>query len=233
MFSASLSRTFSKWSGMTTWAGGGGHKTVECANAFDLFQRDNFFLSAKCFNENRKSLKNKKRVERQPVWISSLEKQLSYDVNKPNYNCNHYILATVCFWFACHFKKMHPQGALLFWSVKKYAHVLFYLTGFNRCGDEGGLGQEVSRAQQVSDSVHIPLVLFHRLHLHLLFGQQGFVARRVAGRRQELEITVSAAQQEAHPGVNRFEIKKPQKGKVRSWRKKRCGNTKCSRNAGR
>lgn len=74
-----------------------------------------------------------------------------------------------------------------------------YLAGFHRCGDEGGLGQELRGAQQVSHPGHVPLVLFYRLHLHLLFGQQGLITRGVARRRQEFKVAVSASQQEAHP----------------------------------
>lgn len=77
--------------------------------------------------------------------------------------------------------------------------LLVYLARFNRRGDEGGLGQELRSAQEVSHSVHIPLVLFHWLHLHLLFRQQGFITRSVTRWRQELKVTVSAAHQKPHP----------------------------------
>lgn len=79
-------------------------------------------------------------------------------------------------------------------------HPFVYLTGFNRCGDEGGLRQELRCAQQVSDSVHVSLVLFHWLHLHLLFGQEGLTTRSVTRWRKEFKVTVSPAQQETHPG---------------------------------
>lgn len=77
--------------------------------------------------------------------------------------------------------------------------LLVYLASFNRCGDEGGLRQEVCCSQQISDSIYIPLVLFHLLHLHLLFWQQGFITRSVTRWRQEFKVTMSAAQQETYP----------------------------------
>lgn len=77
--------------------------------------------------------------------------------------------------------------------------LLVYLASFNRCGDEGGLRHELRGAQQISDSFRIPLVLFHRLHLHLLFRQQSFVTWSVTRWRQELKVAVSATQQVTHP----------------------------------
>lgn len=74
-----------------------------------------------------------------------------------------------------------------------------YLAGFDRCGDEGGLGQELCSAQQISHPGHIPLVLFHGLHLHLLFGQQRLITWGIARRGQEFKVAVSAAQQKTHP----------------------------------
>lgn len=79
-----------------------------------------------------------------------------------------------------------------------------HLAGLHGRGDVGRLRREPRGAQQVADSVHIPLVLLHRLHLHLLLWQQGLVTRRVARWRQELEVAVPAAQQEANPdGIKR------------------------------
>lgn len=77
--------------------------------------------------------------------------------------------------------------------------LLVYLASFYRCGDEGGLRQELRSAQQVSDSIHISLVLFHWLHLHLLFWQQGFTTRSITRWRKEFKVTVSPAQQKTHP----------------------------------
>jgi len=74
------------------------------------------------------------------------------------------------------------------------------LAGVHGRGDEGGLREELGGAQQVAPALVVPLVLLHRLHVHLLLGQQRLVARRVAGRRQELEVAVATAQQEAHSG---------------------------------
>lgn len=45
----------------------------------------------------------------------------------------------------------------------------------------------------------VPLVLLHRLYVHLLLRQQRLVAWGVTGGRQELEIAVASAQQEADP----------------------------------
>lgn len=77
--------------------------------------------------------------------------------------------------------------------------LLPYLASFYRCGDEGGLRQELRSTQQVSDSIHISLVLFHWLHLHLLFWQQGFTTRSVTRWGKELKVTMSPAQQKTHP----------------------------------
>lgn len=51
--------------------------------------------------------------------------------------------------------------------------------------------------QKVSDSVEVVLILFNGLDAHSVFGQKGFVTRRVTGRRQEFEITMATAQEEA------------------------------------
>lgn len=83
-----------------------------------------------------------------------------------------------------------------------------YLAGLHRCGDEGGLGEELCSAQQVSHPSHVPLVLFYRLHLHLLLRQQGLITRGVARRRQEFKVAMSAAQQETHPNGG-SKVKKP------------------------
>lgn len=81
-------------------------------------------------------------------------------------------------------------------NVNSEAH----LAGVNRCGNEGGLREELGGSQQVADAIMVPLVLLHRLYVHLLLWQQRFVARRVTGRRQELEVSVASTQQEADPG---------------------------------
>lgn len=93
------------------------------------------------------------------------------------------------------------------WSVCKHfgmlgnmERLLANLAGVYGDGNEGGLGKEPCGAQQVSDALVITLVLLHRLNAHLLFGKQGLVARRVACRRQELEVAMAATQQEANPG---------------------------------
>lgn len=76
-----------------------------------------------------------------------------------------------------------------------------YLTCVDWDGDVGGLREELGGSQQVADPLVVPLVLLYGLNVHLLFGQQRLVARRVASRGQELEISVASAQQEAHPEV--------------------------------
>lgn len=96
-----------------------------------------------------------------------------------------------------------------------------YLAGLHRCGDEGGLGEELCSAQQVSHPSHVPLVLFYRLHLHLLLRQQGLITRGVARRRQEFKVAMSAAQQKTHPnGGQRSKNQSTQAGKNK---KKRAG----------
>lgn len=78
-----------------------------------------------------------------------------------------------------------------------------HLTGVHWDGDVGGLRQELGGPQQVAHPLQVPLVLLDGLDVHLLFGQQRLVARRVASRGQELEVSVAAAQQEAHPEVRK------------------------------
>lgn len=77
--------------------------------------------------------------------------------------------------------------------------VFSHLTGVNRSGDEGSLRQELSSSQQVTNPFVVPLVLLHRLYVHLLFRQQRLVAWGVTSGRQELEISVASTQQEADP----------------------------------
>lgn len=91
------------------------------------------------------------------------------------------------------------KGLSLFTLVISMYFCCLYLAGFNRCGDEGGLGQELCSAQQVSHPAHVPLVLFYWLHFHLLFGQQRLITRGIARGRQEFKVAVSAAQQETNP----------------------------------
>ena len=86
------------------------------------------------------------------------------------------------------------------WPLAPYPGPRPHLGGVHGGGDEGGLGQEVGGAQQVADPLVVSLVLLHGLHVHLLLGQQCLVARRVAGWRQELEVSVATAQQETHSG---------------------------------
>ena len=57
-----------------------------------------------------------------------------------------------------------------------------HLAGVNRCGNEGGLREELGGSQQVTNVVMVPLVLLHRLYVHLLLWQQRFVARGVTSR---------------------------------------------------
>lgn len=106
-------------------------------------------------------------------------------------------------WFA--FFTCHTASQPL-WKRGRFSHdhhparlLWAYLAGFHRCGDEGGLRHELGGAQQISNSVHISLILFHRLHLHLLFWQQSLITRCVAWWRQELKVTVPSAQQETNP----------------------------------
>lgn len=106
-------------------------------------------------------------------------------------------------WFA--FFTCHTASQPL-WKRGRFSHdhhparlLWAYLAGFHRCGDEGGLRHELGGAQQISNSVHISLILFHRLHLHLLFWQQSLITWCVAWWRQELEVTVPSAQQETNP----------------------------------
>lgn len=68
-----------------------------------------------------------------------------------------------------------------------------HLTGVDRSGDKGGLREELGGSQQITDPIVVPLVLLHRLYMHLLFGQQCFITRRVTGRWQELEISMATA----------------------------------------
>lgn len=79
-----------------------------------------------------------------------------------------------------------------------------HLAGVHGSGDEGGLREELGGSQQVADPLVVPLVLLDRLHAHLLLGQQRLVARRVTGRRQEFEITMTTTQQETHPDMRAF-----------------------------
>ncbi len=79
-----------------------------------------------------------------------------------------------------------------------------HLAGVDRNGDEGGLREELGGSQQVADALVISLVLLHRLHMHLLFGQQCLVARRVTSGWQELEISVASTQQEADPEMRHY-----------------------------
>lgn len=92
------------------------------------------------------------------------------------------------------------------WSVCKHFGMMEHLerwwanlAGVYGDGNEGGLGKELCGAQQVSDALVVALVLLHWLDVHLLFGEQGLIARRIAGRWQELEVAVAATQQEANP----------------------------------
>lgn len=45
-----------------------------------------------------------------------------------------------------------------------------HLTGVNRSGNERRLREELRGSQQVTDFPNVPLVLLHRLYMHLLFG---------------------------------------------------------------
>lgn len=74
-----------------------------------------------------------------------------------------------------------------------------HLAGVNRNGDEGGLREELGGSQQVTDTFKIPLVLLHRLYIHLLFRQQSLIAWRVTSGWQKLEISVASTQQETDP----------------------------------
>lgn len=81
-----------------------------------------------------------------------------------------------------------------------------HLGGVNRSGDEGGLWEKLGGSQQVTDSLVVPLVLLHRLYVHLLFGQQRLVARRVTSWWQELEISVASTQQKTHPEIGSYKL---------------------------
>lgn len=56
-------------------------------------------------------------------------------------------------------------------------------------------------AQQVANSIKVVLVLLDGFDTHPFSGQQGLIARGVAGRRHELEVSVTTAKQEASPEV--------------------------------
>lgn len=79
-----------------------------------------------------------------------------------------------------------------------------HLAGVHRSGDVGGLREELGGSQQVADPLVVPLVLLHRLDVHLLLGQQRLIARGVTGGWQELEISVASTQQEADPEWRRY-----------------------------
>lgn len=57
-----------------------------------------------------------------------------------------------------------------------------HLAGIDRDGNEGCLRQELGGSQQVPHSLYISLILLHRLHPHLFFGEKGFITRCIASR---------------------------------------------------
>ena len=62
------------------------------------------------------------------------------------------------------------------------------------------MGQRLGGPQEVADAVEVMLVLFDGLDAQAVSRQHRLVARRVARGRQELEVAVATAQQEADPG---------------------------------
>ena len=66
---------------------------------------------------------------------------------------------------------------------------------------EGGVCERLGWTQQVANAVKVVLVLLDGLDAHPVFGQQGLVARGVARGGQELEVSMTTAQQEASSGA--------------------------------
>lgn len=80
-------------------------------------------------------------------------------------------------------------------------HIFFYLHGVHRTRRERGVCEGQCGAQQVANAFKVVLVLLNGFDTHPFSGQQSLVARGVAGRRHELEVSVTTAEQEASPEV--------------------------------
>lgn len=62
-------------------------------------------------------------------------------------------------------------------------------------------------AQQVANSVKVVLVLLDGFNPHPFSGQQSLIARGIAGRRHEFEVSMTTAEQEASPEVMKKQSK--------------------------
>lgn len=76
-----------------------------------------------------------------------------------------------------------------------------YLNGVHRAGGEGGVGEGLGGTQQVADAIEVMLVLLDGFDAHPLSRQQSLIAWGITGWRHELEVSMTATQEEPSPEV--------------------------------
>lgn len=82
---------------------------------------------------------------------------------------------------------------------------MFYLNSVHRAGGERGVGEGQRGTQQVAHTLEVVLVLLDGFDTHPLSGQQSLVARGVARRGHELEVSMTTAEEEPSPEVSETE----------------------------